>query len=199
MMKLIKNIRLLTALKTMPQAIRYVTEENDLIDGFIAPGHVCVVTGSDEYKKLAEETGKPFCISGFEPEEILVSIYALVKMQGRAEMKNLYPSVVTEEGNLTAQNCVKTYFEPGKAAWRGLGLLEDSGLYLKKEYSAFDAGSRALTEDRKKNPLCRCGDILKGAARPCDCPMFGTKCTPQEPQGACMVSYEGACAQAYEG
>lgn len=194
----IKNIKLLTSLKTMPQAIKYVSSHGTKIDGFIAPGHVSVITGAKEYEKLAKETDRPFCISGFEPEQILASIYFLVKSAGKAVMENLYKSVVTYDGNKKARDIVNKYFKPCGSVWRGIGRLENSGMILKDEYKSFDAGSFGLDNDNINDKKCRCGDILTGRAEPDMCPYFGKKCTPENPVGACMVSYEGACFQSFQ-
>ncbi|MBO5552293.1 MAG: hydrogenase formation protein HypD [Lachnospiraceae bacterium] len=188
----IENIKLLTSLKTMPQAIRRVS---DGIDGFLAPGHVAVITGTGEYRRLAEELEVPFVVSGFTGEELVASIYALVRL-GREERKagflNLYPRAVKKEGNETAREAVRLFFETGDAAWRGMGVIPDSGLYLRGEYKRYDAGSRNLTED-KKIKGCRCPEVITGKCLPKECPLFGTSCTPEHPVGACMVSQEGAC------
>lgn len=193
----LRNVKLLTSLKTMPPVIAWVCEHQGTIDGFLAPGHVSVITGSDLFLPLAERYGIPFVVSGFEPEQILLSLYALVRLRGRGEVRNLYPSVVTAEGNREAQRLVSRFFEPCAAAWRGVGLLPGSGLQLRPEYQEYDAGSAGLTQDCGFNPGCRCGSVLVGAIGPVECPMFGKVCTPQSPQGACMVSTEGSCYQYY--
>lgn len=193
----IRNIRLLTSLKTMPPVIDWVCANQGGIDGFLAPGHVCVITGSDLFLPLAQKYSIPFAVSGFEPQQILLSIYALVRIRGRGTVKNLYPSVVTAQGNTQAQRLVSRFFEPCGAAWRGMGVLPGSGMRLRPEYESFDAGSAGLTEDCGSNPACRCGKVLTGALGPRQCPMFGAVCTPQSPQGACMVSTEGSCYQYY--
>lgn len=195
----IKNVRLLTSLKTMPQAIRRVAGGNKTkIDAFLAPGHVCAVTGTGEYEALAGELGLPFVVSGFSGEELLCAIYAAVRLYGRGEMRNLYPAVVRPEGNPAALAAIEKCFEPGDAAWRGMGVIPASGLYLRGDYEKYDAGSRALTQDQAPEG-CRCGEVLTGAAAPSDCPMYGGHCTPEHPYGACMVSVEGSCFSAYTG
>jgi len=193
----IKNVQLLTALKTMPAVIDCLLGGGADIDGFIAPGHVSVITGSSAFIPAAEKYGLPFCVSGFRGEEILAAIYGLVKSRGQGRVLNFYPSAVTSEGSAEARNIVGRYFRPAAAAWRGLGEVPGSGLLLKDEYSEWDAGSAGLTEDVKKNSLCRCGEILSGKADPSDCPLFGKTCTPGKPMGACMVSQEGSCYHSY--
>lgn len=109
----------------------------------------------------------------------------------------MYTSAVTREGNLTAQAAVEEYFEPADAAWRGMGVIPGSGMVLREKYEAFDAGSRELMEDREKNKGCCCAGVLTGKVRPAQCPLFGKVCTPQTPQGACMVSTEGSCFNSF--
>lgn len=190
----IQNVRLLTALKTMPPVIDQLCQKGASIQGFLAPGHVCVVTGSDSFRELSKRYQIPFGVSGFEGEEILTALYGIVKARGRAEVMNFYPSVVTKNGNEKAKQMVDTYFEAGDAAWRGMGNIAGSGLYLRKEYERFDAGSRGLVEDIKINQACCCDKVLIGTMQPEECPLFGKVCTPLTPQGACMVSTEGSCA-----
>lgn len=193
----IDNIRLLTSLKTMPAAIRRVAAG---IDGFLAPGHVAVITGTEEYEALASGLGVPFAVSGFSAEELIASIYALVRMAEKREKKcvNLYPRAVASGGNEKARSLMEEYFESDDAAWRGLGIIPGSGLYLKKEYERFDASSREIMKDDLPSG-CRCGEVISGRIHPEDCPLFKTSCTPDSPVGACMVSQEGACFNHYEG
>ncbi len=193
----IKNIKLLTALKTMPNAIDRLCSMGNKIDGFIAPGHVSAITGANEFLPLAEKYSLPFVVSGFEGEELLASIYALTKLNNKAKVLNLYKSVVTDDGNTKAKEIVNKYFEPCDSAWRGLGMIEKSGMILKKEYSFYDAGSADLIKDKAKKNGCRCGEVITGFTSPCDCPLFGKICNPQNPQGACMVSNEGSCFNYY--
>ena len=186
------NLKLLTSLKTMPEVIRFVVKYGGRVDGFIAPGHVATITGSDEYKKLSEELGIPFVVTGFEGPQLLLAIYSLVKMKGKGGFKNLYKSAVREEGNTKAKEIIDKFFVPADASWRGMGKIPGSGLILKDEYKKYDAGSDMLDEDNMP-PGCRCADVLVGKIKPCDCPMFGKKCTPDTAHGACMVSTEGSC------
>jgi hydrogenase expression/formation protein HypD len=191
--KNIKNIKLLTALKTMPNVIAKLCESGAKIDGFLAPGHVAAITGSDTFKSLAQKYNTPFAVSGFKAEEILASIYALIKMQNKGEVINLYKSVVNSEKNEKAYELVNKYFEPYNASWRGLGAINASGLILKKDYSQFDAGSAELTGDFSYQKGCCCGEIITGSKKPNDCPLYKKICTPENPKGACMVSNEGSC------
>lgn len=189
----IKNIRLLTSLKTMPSVIDELCKNSNRINGFIAPGNVSVITGANAFSSLAEKYCVPFAVSGFKGEEILASIYALTKLNGKGRVINLYKYAVSDDGNEKAKKLVDKYFESGDAYWRGIGEIKNSAMVLRKEYSMYDAGSRNLTEDKQKSSACRCGDVITGKISPNECPLFKKICTPQNPQGACMVSNEGSC------
>lgn len=193
----IKNVRLLTALKTMPAAISRLCEGEGRIDGFIAPGNVSVITGSGIYEPIAKRYNVPFVVSGFSGKELIASIYALVKLSKKAEVLNLYKSAVDKEGNKAAQEIVNKYFKPCDAAWRGMGIIKGSGLILRDEYMSFDAGSAKLNEDSLINQACSCAEVITGIKAPVECPLFSKVCTPQNPQGACMVSNEGSCFHYY--
>ncbi len=188
----LKNLKILTSLKTMPEVIRWVVKNGSDIDGFIAPGHVAAVTGGNIFEELSKELGIPFVVSGFEGEQLLLTIYSLVKMAGKGGYKNLYKSVVTDEGNLQAKEIVNKYFEGSDSSWRGMGKIKGSGMILRPEYIDFDAGSIGLDEDHEPAG-CRCASVLVGAISPHECPLFGKKCTPDNAHGACMVSTEGSC------
>ena len=189
----IGNIKLLTSIKTMPPAIDWICRQNSNLNGFIAPGHVCTITGYDILKPFAEKYNLPFVVAGFTAEQVLSAIYLLIKLKGKGEIENLYRSVVGNNPNAEAKSLVDTFFEANTASWRGLGAIEKSGLFLKEKYSAFDCGSFELISDVGYNNACRCGDVIIGRISPADCPLFGKVCTPQNPQGACMVSEEGSC------
>ncbi|MBO6107829.1 MAG: hydrogenase formation protein HypD [Eubacterium sp.] len=195
--KNIKNVRLLTAIKTMPEVVGYMLENGAPVDAFLAPGHVSVVTGYGVFEPIARKYGVPFAVAGFSPERLLIAIYGLIKEMGNGSVKNYYPSVVNREGNLLARARTEKYFEKCDAVWRGLGNVAESGLRLKKEYKEYDAGSMGLDEDIKKNPACKCDRVLTGRLRPYECPLYGVVCTPKTPQGACMVSTEGSCYSYY--
>ena len=197
----LRNVKLLTSLKTMPEVIRTVVrartpDGRGRIDGFLAPGHVCAVTGSSEYQQLAEETGLPFVVSGFSGPQLLASIAALVKLRGRGTCLNFYPEVVTDTGNAEAKALCAKYYEPCDASWRGLGCIPRSGLRLREEYRTLDAGSGGLDGDHAPRG-CECAKVLTGQIMPVECPLFGRVCTPQNPNGACMVSQEGSCYNWY--
>ena len=193
------NIRILTALKTMPGAISFLCDNGAQIDGFIAPGHVSAVTGADYFNDLAAKYQIPFAVSGFGSKELVIAIYGLVQMviNNDNTVKNYYTSVVDSGQNDIIEKQLAQYFRPADVVWRGMGIIPGSGLLLKEEFAGFDAGSDGLDEDNKRNKACRCGEILMGKAKPHDCPLFGKVCTPMSPEGACMVSEEGSCFNAY--
>lgn len=192
----IKNIKLVTALKTAIPALRWICENQNDIDGFICPGHVSVITGCHIYDDLAEEYEKPFVIAGFEAEHILAAIYRIVKQieSGESMVENMYPNAVRDDGNAKAVEVINEVFVSGPAVWRGLGTIENSGLYIADEYSMYDGGSRGLDADMKLPEGCRCGAVITGKINPEQCPMFSSgMCTPMKPFGPCMVSSEGSC------
>lgn len=191
----VKNMKLVTALKTAIPAVRWICDNQMDIDGFICPGHVSVITGRHVYDSLAEEYKKPFVVSGFEAEHILAAIYRIVRQieTGEWEAENMYKNAVREDGNEKAVKVIEDVFEPGPAMWRGLGIIEDSGLYIRDEYSVYDGGGRMLYEDMELPKECCCGAVITGRINPDQCPMFGVKCSPVNPFGPCMVSSEGSC------
>ena len=192
----IQNIRLITALKTAIPALKWICENQNDIDGFICPGHVSVITGSRIYDQLAETYRKPFVVSGFEAEHILAAIYRIVKQieEGRGRTENMYKNAVHTEGNTKALAAMEQVYEAGPAMWRGLGIIQGSGLYLKDDYSCYDGGSHELYEDMELPAECCCGAVITGRINPDQCPMFRSgRCTPLEPFGPCMVSSEGSC------
>ncbi|WP_092321804.1 hydrogenase formation protein HypD [Butyrivibrio sp. YAB3001] len=188
----IHNLRLLTSLKTMPEVIRWVVNSGNDIDGFIAPGHVAAITGADIFAKLSKELSIPFVVSGFKGKQLLLTIYAIVSMKGTAGFRNLYKEVVSDEGNLKAQELVSKFFTLSDASWRGMGKIPGSGMILKDEYREYDAGSIGLDEDHMPKG-CSCAEVLVGKLKPNECPLFGKVCTPDNAHGACMVSTEGSC------
>lgn len=198
-----KNFSVFSLLKRVEPALRTLIEAPDFnVKGFLCPGHVAVITGENGFRFLAEDYGIPSVISGFEAEDILISVYRLARQihEGRAALENEYSRAVSAEGNTAALSVMKEMFEPGDDLWRGLGRIEGSGLKIRKEYSEYDAQARfkiEIKETSRKSP-CRCGDVIRGKITPLDCPLFGKTCTPGDPVGPCMVSSEGACAAQYK-
>ena len=195
----IKNIRLITALKKAVPALDWICQNQEDVDGFICPGHVSVITGSGVYEELAEKYKKPFVVAGFEAEHILAALYRLVRQieSGQGRTENLYKNAVKTYGNAKALETMESVYETGGAMWRGIGIIKDSGLYLRDEYSEYDGGSRDLYEDMQLPDGCACADVIVGRINPDRCPMFGKACTPVNPFGPCMVSSEGACGVWY--
>ena len=196
------NFFLYSAHKLMPPALRALADESLKIDGFIAPGHVSSVTGTEIYRFLLEEYGKGVAVSGFEPLDVMQSILLLVRQfeSGKPAVENQYTRVVRPEGNRKAQQLLATVFEPADEQWRGLGTIPQSGLQLRNEFDAYDARKHFTisTSTWKEPEGCICGEILKGLKTPRQCPLFNTSCTPDNPVGACMVSTEGSCAITYK-
>lgn len=194
----IKNVKLLTAVKTMPNAIEFLCRDSESnVDGFLAPGNVSVITGANAFVPIAKKYSLPFVVSGFSAEELLCSIYSIIKLRGKGEVLNMYKSAVTDNGNEKAKQLVDKYFVPCPANWRGMGEIDASGLCLCDEYKQYDAGGDNLFEDKVKSTGCHCADIVTGKLAPEKCPLFDKICTPENPQGACMVSSEGACFNHY--
>jgi len=194
------NLRFLTALKRMPPALDILCTEGR-VDGFIAPGHVAAIIGSDAFWPISERAGKPFAVAGFTPESMIAAICWLVRKieRGQGGVHNLYGEVVRPEGNLKALRILDTCFKTGDAYWRGLGTVIDSGFYLKGSYARFDAGSEGLVCSEEEPKGCRCAEVLTGKIEPDECPLFGRACTPAHAVGPCMVSSEGACGIWYTG
>jgi hydrogenase expression/formation protein HypD len=184
-------------------ALKALLDSPDLqLDGFLGPGHVSTVIGTRPYEFVPREYGKPVAVSGFEPLDILQSVYMIVKqvVEGRAEVENQYARCISRDGNRKALEVLFEVFEPRDYfEWRGLGSIAHSGMRLQKKYAAFDAELKFDVPGlRIADPkACQCGEILKGVKRPWECKVFGTACTPETPIGSCMVSSEGACAAYY--
>lgn len=191
----IHNLKLITSLKTIAPAISFVCENEEKIDAFLAPGHVSVIVGSDLFQELANKYKKPFVVAGFEGEHILAALYEILLQlkNKKAIMRNMYTSVVTEEGNKAALSITNQYFEAKDDFWRGIGVIEKSALQLKPEYSEYDAGS-TFEEFQESVPKgCKCTDVILGRINPTECPLFSKVCTPLNAVGPCMVSSEGVC------
>ncbi len=198
--KKITNLKLLTSVKTIVPALSYICEREKNIDAFLSPGHVSVITGAGSYRKLAEKYRKPFVIAGFEGEHILAAVYEIMNQlrSGRFEVKNMYASAVKEKGNEKARSLLLEYFEPGDDYWRGIGMIENSALRLKKKYEIYDGGSCVQGGNGEMPKGCKCTDVILGRKNPGECPLFKTVCTPLHAVGPCMVSSEGACGIWYQ-
>jgi len=199
--KNLDNFFFFSAHKVMPPAMKALIDEGIKIDGYIAPGHVSTITGSDMYREIPEKYGLGCVIAGFEPVDILQSIYMLVKQietkTPRVEIQ--YRRAVKPEGNLRARALLEEVFTFRDDWWRGLGILPNSGLTLKEKYRSWDAEQMipVTVAEARDEKGCLCGEILKGLKIPTDCTLFGKICTPSDPVGACMVSNEGSCNAFY--
>jgi hydrogenase expression/formation protein HypD len=202
--KKLRNFFLLTALKTMPNAMAALLNTKDVkIDGFICPGHVSTIIGTRPYEFISKKHHLPCVIAGFEVMDIVLAIEFLLEeiAAGSASVRNEYHRSVSAGGNPPAQQMIKNIFAVVSGKWRGLGIIPESGLKLKKKYCSCDAerllDNMIVPQDDEKT-ACQCGDVLRGKILPTDCPLYGRKCTPSSPLGACMVSSEGACSAYYK-
>ncbi|WP_298693428.1 hydrogenase formation protein HypD [uncultured Sulfuricurvum sp.] len=201
----IPNILLHLNHVTVPEPMRaLISDEACIIDAFLGPSHVSVISGSKIYEEFPRDWGKPVVVSGFEPVDVMQSISMIVKqfIENRCELEVEYHRAVSREGNLKAQAMVEKYFHKVDFRWRGLGDIPQSGLGLREEYDRYNAekiyDAILPKEEIDDHKLCICGDILKGKATPPQCTIFGTACKPSTPVGSCMVSSEGACAAYYK-
>jgi hydrogenase expression/formation protein HypD len=195
----LRNYSILSALWTIPPALRAILVSGEIrLSGFLYPGHVSVIIGERPYLFVAREFGYPGAIAGFEPADILLGVRSILRQidAGRPEVANEYARAVKPEGNAIAQKIMAEVLEPADACWRGLGTIPGSGLKLREKTADYDSARKfGLCVDTagSDRPGCRCGDVLRGVLSPPECPLFGSACSPDSPQGPCMVSFEGAC------
>ena len=201
----IKNLSIYSAHKTIPEALWILGKDKDLeIDGFLLPGHVSAIIGVSGYRSVIKKIGIPSVISGFEPLDILLSLYKIIRAvnERKAILENEYTRIVASEGNQKARRLLVAVFNKTDSFWRGLGVIPKSGFALKSEFKAWDAekkfGLKSMTVDEDSKVSCRCADVLKGKIEPQMCPYFAKECTPATPQGPCMVSREGTCRTFFE-
>ncbi len=196
---LVSHVRVQPAMEALMQA------PDNRVQGFLAAGHVCSVTGYDSYDDFAKRHRVPVAVTGFEPVDLLQGILECVTQleSGKVEVRNTYGRSVERLGNPAAQRVVETVYEIADRAWRGFGVIPGGGYRLREKYAAFDAERRfhrvysSGKDDSAAAQRCRAGDVLSGRLKPCACPEFGKACTPDSPLGAPMVSSEGACAAYY--
>jgi hydrogenase expression/formation protein HypD len=198
----LENFSILCSHVLVPPAMEAILSAPDnMVQGFLAAGHVCAVMGYWEYEPLAARHHVPIVVTGFEPLDLLQGIYMLLAMleEGRWGVENQYVRAVTPAGNLPAQALVQQVFEVADRQWRGIGSITASGYRLRPEFARFDAERRfdVANLTAVESPLCIAGAILRGLKKPHQCAAFGTRCTPEHPLGAPMVSSEGACAAYY--
>jgi hydrogenase expression/formation protein HypD len=195
----LRNFSALVSHVLVPPSMTSILDSPDnRVRAFLGPGHVCSVMGTGEYEAIARRYGVPIVVTGFEPVDILAGLLAVVKQleHGRAFVENAYGRAAPREGNARARQIADEVFEVTDRQWRGVGRIPKSGLKLRYEYGDLDAEKRfdVLGVEAIEPARCISGRILRGLARPCDCPAFGNDCTPEHPLGATMVSSEGACA-----
>lgn len=189
---------------TIVPTIKAILDSPDLhLDGFLGPGHVSMVIGTAPYEFIADFYKRPMVVAGFEPLDVLQSIWMVLKQikDGRAEIENQYARIVPEAGNNAALTAVGKVYELREFfEWRGLGSIDHSGVKVRDDYARFDAERKfAIPGVKIADPKsCQCGEVLKGVIKPWQCKVFGTACTPEVPLGALMVSSEGACAAYYQ-
>jgi len=205
----LKNFSVLCCHVLTPPAIAAILASPEVgqegavrLDGFIGPAHVSTIIGSRPYECFAEEYRKPVVIAGFEPLDVMQAIKMLIRQvnEGRADVENEFSRAVDREGNKKAQQLTAEVFEMRESfEWRGLNVIPNSALRIRRQFAEFDAEKRFSVGYRSVSDHqgCECGAILRGIKRPQDCKIFGTVCTPENPIGSCMVSSEGACAAHY--
>lgn len=199
----LKNFSVLCLLKKTEPALRALIEAPDFrVNGFLCPGHVAAVIGSDAFSFLTDDYHLPGVVSGFEPADLLYSILELMQMlaQDRPAVKNEYTRIVRPRGNPAAIALMDQIFRPVSSDWRGLGRIDASGYALKDSYAPWDAALKFALHPGpdKEIPGCRCAQVIRGTASPAECPLFRKTCSPENPVGPCMVSGEGACAAAWQ-
>ena len=198
----VTNLYVLVSHVLVPPAMEVILSAQDnQVQGFLAAGHVCTVMGYSEYIPIADKYKVPVVVTGFELNDVLIGILKTVEMLEKKEygVANEYARVVTQEGNLSAQNIVTEVFEIGNQSWRGIGEIPQSGLKLRDEYKEFDAENKFSVDNilTVENPKCIAAQVLMGTKKPHNCLLYGVTCNPDNPQGAPMVSDEGACAAYY--
>ena len=202
----LRNFSLLVAHVLVPPAMEaMLSAPGCRVQGFLAAGHVCTVMGYEEYEPLAARYRVPIVVTGFEPVDILEGVLMVVTQleEGRSVVENQYARSVHRLGNREAQSLVADVFEPVSRTWRGIGAIPLSGLTLNQTYARFDAALHfqeqlgVCSTEGVEDSICQSGLILQGLLKPTDCEAFGTRCTPERPLGAPMVSSEGACAAYY--
>lgn len=198
----VNNYAILASHVLVPPAMEAVLSDDEaVIQGFLAAGHVCTIMGMDEYYPLVEKYKIPIVVTGFEPVDLVQGILMVVQQLERGEyrLENQYSRVVHPHGNPEARKVLAQVFETGDREWRGVGNIPMSGYELRESFASYDANRRFLVDIEKaeENKDCIAGQVLKGLKKPHECPMFGKGCNPQQPLGAPMVSSEGACAAYY--
>jgi hydrogenase expression/formation protein HypD len=196
----LENFTVLASHKRIIPAMRALLagRDNFKVDGFLCPGHVSVVIGSDAYLPIVRDYSVACVIGGFEPTLLLGALACLCELaaESKTALINQYPQAVSGCGNPHAQALLTSVFEPTDARWRGMGVIPESGYALRAEFAKYDARIRfgLITPDEREPKGCLCGQVISGKVEPPECTLFGRACTPVNPIGPCMVSSEGTCA-----
>jgi len=198
----LRNLSILVSHVLVPPAMEAILSSPECrVQGFLAAGHVCTIMGTEEYEPIARKYRVPIVVTGFEPADVLQGLALCLRQleEGRAVVENQYTRSVRREGNRSAQELIGKVFQVVPRRWRGVGEIPHSGLALRAEFATFDAARRFEVQAGGAEPESECiaGMILQGLKKPVECPAFGTRCTPETPLGATMVSSEGACAAYY--
>ena len=198
----LRNVSILTAHVRVLPAMEFIANSPDSeVDGFLGAGHVCTITGYEDYQKLVDQRSIPIAITGFEPVDLLRGILRCVQMleSGQPEVSNVYERSVRPEGNVAAKECINEVYQVADSPWRGMGIMPSGGLLLKREYDPFCARKKFSLPvvNQSCHHECQSGDVMMGKIRPPECKHFGITCTPDNPMGAPMVSSEGACSAYY--
>ncbi len=198
----VKNFSMWVTTKLVEPILRTLLDSKKVtIDGFLLPGHVSIVLGKKSYDFLVDEYNVPGVISGFESVEMISGLYKLIEMLLTADIHiiNDHKKIVTDEGNIHAQKLMQHYLEPVDEAWRGIGVIKNSGLDIKPEFDHLNAKKRFnITVGEPRKTKCRCGEVISGLISPNECSLFAKACHPINPIGPCMVSTEGSCAAYYQ-
>ena len=193
-----ENLRMLTSHKLTPVIMEYLLRERkSSIDALVAPGHVSVITGTKVWEFLPREYRIPVVVAGFTPEDVLSAVALILKQlrEGNPKVENIYRGVVKDEGNKKAQKMIDRHFFTATAKWRAIGMVPDSGLFLRERWSHIDARKVFPFQEMEEREShgCICSQVILGEAYPKECPLFKRECSPSRPVGPCMVSTEGAC------
>lgn len=198
----ITNFSIWMTTKLVEPVLRYLLDAGEVnLDGFLLPGHVSIVLGEDSYKYLVDEYHISGVITGFETAELLAGIYKSIDLalKGKPAIINNHPAIVTKTGNQTIHQWMDKYLTKSDEAWRGIGVIPNSGLDLRADYDRYNAKKRFSVEvGEPRKTKCRCGEVIRGLISPNECSLFGKACHPMNPIGPCMVSAEGSCAATYQ-
>ena len=194
----LENFKIYSVHRLTPPAVEALVKKGTAFDGLIDPGHVSTIIGVRGWEHITTEYGIPQVVAGFEPVDVLMGVLMLLRMirKGEIKIENEYARAVRYEGNVEAQRLINRFFEVVDAKWRALGIIPKSGHELRKDYRDLEIRTHHNVKVPELPDLekgCLCGAILRGLALPPQCPHFGKTCTPRNPVGPCMVSYEGTC------